>query len=55
MLGVCVFCQSQKNIREEHKSYYAISTTYVYGQEKYLLVSITSINRPIFYLSQMYL
>lgn len=27
-------------IREEHRSYYAISTTYVYGQEKYLLVSI---------------
>lgn len=25
-------------IREEHKSFYAISTTYVYGQEKYLLV-----------------
>uniref|UniRef100_A0AAY4BAE6 Mitochondrial Rho GTPase n=1 Tax=Denticeps clupeoides TaxID=299321 RepID=A0AAY4BAE6_9TELE len=25
-------------IREEHKSYYAISTTYVYGQEKYLLL-----------------
>uniref|UniRef100_A0A8C4DR66 Mitochondrial Rho GTPase n=1 Tax=Dicentrarchus labrax TaxID=13489 RepID=A0A8C4DR66_DICLA len=28
----------QKNIREEHRSYYAISTTYVYGQEKYLLL-----------------
>ncbi|XP_018612832.1 mitochondrial Rho GTPase 1-A isoform X2 [Scleropages formosus] len=28
----------QKNIREDHKSYYAISTTYVYGQEKYLLL-----------------
>lgn len=27
-------------IKEEHRSYYAISTTYVYGQEKYLLVSI---------------
>uniref|UniRef100_A0A8C1F823 Mitochondrial Rho GTPase n=1 Tax=Cyprinus carpio carpio TaxID=630221 RepID=A0A8C1F823_CYPCA len=25
-------------IREDHKSYYAISTTYVYGQEKYLLL-----------------
>ncbi|KAG7281659.1 hypothetical protein CRUP_019171 [Coryphaenoides rupestris] len=29
---------SQKEIREEHRSYYAISTTYVYGQEKYLLL-----------------
>uniref|UniRef100_A0A8C5CMH7 Mitochondrial Rho GTPase n=1 Tax=Gadus morhua TaxID=8049 RepID=A0A8C5CMH7_GADMO len=29
---------SQKNIREEHRSFYAISTTYVYGQEKYLLL-----------------
>ncbi|KAM8843425.1 mitochondrial Rho GTPase 1-A-like isoform 1-T1 [Synchiropus picturatus] len=28
----------QKTIKEEHKSYYAISTTYVYGQEKYLLL-----------------
>uniref|UniRef100_A0A8C2IHR7 Mitochondrial Rho GTPase n=1 Tax=Cyprinus carpio TaxID=7962 RepID=A0A8C2IHR7_CYPCA len=28
----------QKRIREDHKSYYAISTTYVYGQEKYLLL-----------------
>uniref|UniRef100_A0A7N6A596 Mitochondrial Rho GTPase n=1 Tax=Anabas testudineus TaxID=64144 RepID=A0A7N6A596_ANATE len=28
----------QKTIREEHRSYYAISTTYVYGQEKYLLL-----------------
>ncbi|XP_061085981.1 mitochondrial Rho GTPase 1b isoform X1 [Conger conger] len=28
----------QKTIREDHKSYYAISTTYVYGQEKYLLL-----------------
>ncbi|XP_028841270.1 mitochondrial Rho GTPase 1-A isoform X3 [Denticeps clupeoides] len=28
----------QRRIREEHKSYYAISTTYVYGQEKYLLL-----------------
>uniref|UniRef100_A0A8C1RIN5 Mitochondrial Rho GTPase n=1 Tax=Cyprinus carpio TaxID=7962 RepID=A0A8C1RIN5_CYPCA len=27
-----------KRIREDHKSYYAISTTYVYGQEKYLLL-----------------
>ncbi|KAM4751234.1 mitochondrial Rho GTPase 1b isoform 3-T3 [Anableps anableps] len=27
----------QKMIKEEHRSYYAISTTYVYGQEKYLL------------------
>ena len=32
--------QRQKTIREEHRSYYAISTTFVYGQEKYLLVSI---------------
>lgn len=30
--------QRQKQIKENHKSYYAISTTYVYGQEKYLLV-----------------
>uniref|UniRef100_A0A3B4A3D5 Mitochondrial Rho GTPase n=1 Tax=Periophthalmus magnuspinnatus TaxID=409849 RepID=A0A3B4A3D5_9GOBI len=30
--------QRQKTIREEHRSYYAISTTYVYGQEKYLLL-----------------
>uniref|UniRef100_A0A669CLN6 Mitochondrial Rho GTPase n=1 Tax=Oreochromis niloticus TaxID=8128 RepID=A0A669CLN6_ORENI len=28
----------QRRIREEHKSFYAISTTYVYGQEKYLLL-----------------
>ncbi|RVE76317.1 hypothetical protein OJAV_G00008390 [Oryzias javanicus] len=28
----------QKTIKEEHRSYYAISTTYVYGQEKYLLL-----------------
>ncbi|XP_040043169.1 mitochondrial Rho GTPase 1b isoform X1 [Gasterosteus aculeatus] len=28
----------QKAISEEHRSYYAISTTYVYGQEKYLLL-----------------
>uniref|UniRef100_A0A671V9A1 Mitochondrial Rho GTPase n=1 Tax=Sparus aurata TaxID=8175 RepID=A0A671V9A1_SPAAU len=28
----------QKTVKEEHKSYYAISTTYVYGQEKYLLL-----------------
>ncbi|KAM9856524.1 mitochondrial Rho GTPase 1b isoform 1-T1 [Aulostomus maculatus] len=28
----------QNTIREEHKSFYAISTTYVYGQEKYLLL-----------------
>ncbi|XP_077426462.1 mitochondrial Rho GTPase 1b isoform X2 [Vanacampus margaritifer] len=27
----------QQTIKEEHKSYYAISTTFVYGQEKYLL------------------
>uniref|UniRef100_A0A8C1JYJ2 Mitochondrial Rho GTPase n=1 Tax=Cyprinus carpio TaxID=7962 RepID=A0A8C1JYJ2_CYPCA len=27
-----------KRIREDRKSYYAISTTYVYGQEKYLLL-----------------
>uniref|UniRef100_A0A3Q2Q8E0 Ras homolog family member T1a n=1 Tax=Fundulus heteroclitus TaxID=8078 RepID=A0A3Q2Q8E0_FUNHE len=30
--------QRQRRIREDHKSYYAISTTYVYGQEKYLLL-----------------
>uniref|UniRef100_A0A8C1UVA8 Mitochondrial Rho GTPase n=1 Tax=Cyprinus carpio TaxID=7962 RepID=A0A8C1UVA8_CYPCA len=29
---------STDRIREDHKSYYAISTTYVYGQEKYLLL-----------------
>nr|XP_021332570.1 mitochondrial Rho GTPase 1 isoform X4 [Danio rerio] len=28
----------QRAIREEHKSYYAISTAHVYGQEKYLLL-----------------
>ncbi|KAM5125208.1 mitochondrial Rho GTPase 1-like, partial [Mantella aurantiaca] len=28
----------QKRIRPEHKSYYAINTVYVYGQEKYLLL-----------------
>ncbi|KAM4662840.1 mitochondrial Rho GTPase 1 isoform 3-T3 [Discoglossus pictus] len=28
----------QKRIWEEHKSYYAINTVYVYGQEKYLLL-----------------
>uniref|UniRef100_A0A671KVG5 Mitochondrial Rho GTPase n=1 Tax=Sinocyclocheilus anshuiensis TaxID=1608454 RepID=A0A671KVG5_9TELE len=28
----------QKAIKEEHKSYYAISTAHVYGQEKYLLL-----------------
>ncbi|KAG9468586.1 hypothetical protein GDO78_022420 [Eleutherodactylus coqui] len=28
----------QQKIREEHKSYYAINTVYVYGQEKYLLL-----------------
>uniref|UniRef100_A0A8C4IUC9 Ras homolog family member T1a n=1 Tax=Dicentrarchus labrax TaxID=13489 RepID=A0A8C4IUC9_DICLA len=28
----------QRRIREDHKSLYAISTTYVYGQEKYLLL-----------------
>uniref|UniRef100_A0A673ACK3 Mitochondrial Rho GTPase n=1 Tax=Sphaeramia orbicularis TaxID=375764 RepID=A0A673ACK3_9TELE len=27
----------QMRIREDHKSFYAISTTYVYGQEKYLV------------------
>ncbi|ELW61782.1 Mitochondrial Rho GTPase 1 [Tupaia chinensis] len=27
----------QKKIRDDHKSYYAINTVYVYGQEKYLL------------------
>uniref|UniRef100_A0A667X592 Mitochondrial Rho GTPase n=1 Tax=Myripristis murdjan TaxID=586833 RepID=A0A667X592_9TELE len=30
--------QRQRKIREDHKSFYAISTTYVYGQEKYLLL-----------------
>ncbi|XP_051569820.1 mitochondrial Rho GTPase 1-A isoform X7 [Myxocyprinus asiaticus] len=35
-LGRNLACQ--KRIREDHKSYYAISTTYVYGQEKYLLL-----------------
>uniref|UniRef100_A0A8C2WS97 Ras homolog family member T1a n=1 Tax=Cyclopterus lumpus TaxID=8103 RepID=A0A8C2WS97_CYCLU len=30
--------QGQRRIREDHKSFYAISTTYVYGQEKYLLL-----------------
>uniref|UniRef100_A0A673A9V7 Mitochondrial Rho GTPase n=1 Tax=Sphaeramia orbicularis TaxID=375764 RepID=A0A673A9V7_9TELE len=30
---------SGKRIREDHKSFYAISTTYVYGQEKYLRTS----------------
>ena len=33
--------QRQRTISEEHKSYYAISTAYVYGQEKYLLVSFS--------------
>ncbi|KAM6940030.1 mitochondrial Rho GTPase 1b isoform 1-T1 [Xenentodon cancila] len=28
----------QNMIKDEHRSYYAISTTYVYGQEKYLLL-----------------
>ncbi|XP_033896794.1 mitochondrial Rho GTPase 1-like isoform X2 [Acipenser ruthenus] len=28
----------QRQIREDHKSFYAINTTYVYGQEKYLLL-----------------
>ncbi|KAH0629241.1 hypothetical protein JD844_011173, partial [Phrynosoma platyrhinos] len=28
----------QKHIRPDHKSYYAINTVYVYGQEKYLLL-----------------
>ncbi|XP_046899517.1 mitochondrial Rho GTPase 1b isoform X3 [Hypomesus transpacificus] len=27
----------QNTVKEEHRSYYAISTAYVYGQEKYLL------------------
>ncbi|OXB64855.1 hypothetical protein ASZ78_006593 [Callipepla squamata] len=30
----------QRQIRAEHKSYYAINTVYVYGQEKYLLVRL---------------
>lgn len=33
------FSQRQNIVSEEHMSYYAISTAYVYGQEKYLLVS----------------
>lgn len=36
---LCSF-QRQKHIRPDHKSYYAINTVYVYGQEKYLLVRI---------------
>ncbi|XP_066560315.1 mitochondrial Rho GTPase 1-A isoform X1 [Amia ocellicauda] len=28
----------QRQLREDHRSFYAISTTYVYGQEKYLLL-----------------
>uniref|UniRef100_A0A4W4EN92 Mitochondrial Rho GTPase n=1 Tax=Electrophorus electricus TaxID=8005 RepID=A0A4W4EN92_ELEEL len=36
LLGRNLMCQ--KTIREEHKSYYAISTAHVYGQEKYLLL-----------------
>ncbi|XP_028674688.2 mitochondrial Rho GTPase 1-A isoform X1 [Erpetoichthys calabaricus] len=28
----------QRQIREDHRSYYAINTTYIYGQEKYLLL-----------------
>ncbi|XP_073902482.1 mitochondrial Rho GTPase 1 isoform X3 [Castor canadensis] len=28
----------QKKIRDDHRSYYAINTVYVYGQEKYLLL-----------------
>ncbi|XP_023983418.1 mitochondrial Rho GTPase 1 isoform X13 [Physeter macrocephalus] len=28
----------QRKIRDDHKSYYAINTVYVYGQEKYLLL-----------------
>lgn len=42
LMSIICFCfssQDQKFIKEEHKSYYAISTTYIYGQEKYLLVS----------------
>lgn len=35
----CLFLQRQRAIKEEHKSYYAISTAHVYGQEKYLLVN----------------
>lgn len=34
--------QRQQRIREDHKSLYAINTTYVYGQEKYLLVRTNS-------------
>lgn len=34
--------QKQRQIREDHKSLYAINTTYVYGQEKYLLVRTSS-------------
>lgn len=34
--------QRQQRVREDHKSLYAINTTYVYGQEKYLLVRTNS-------------
>lgn len=34
--------QRQRRIREDHKSLYAMNTTYVYGQEKYLLVRTNS-------------
>uniref|UniRef100_A0A4W5RAH9 Mitochondrial Rho GTPase n=1 Tax=Hucho hucho TaxID=62062 RepID=A0A4W5RAH9_9TELE len=36
----------QRKIREDHKSFYSINTTYVYGQEKYLLVRLC-ISLPI--------
>lgn len=41
--------QRQRRIREDHKSFYAISTTYVYGQEKYLLVCSTHSSSPIWF------
>lgn len=43
-VSLTFFCppQGQRRIREDHKSFYAISTTYVYGQEKYLLVTTLS-------------
>ncbi|KAK2528443.1 hypothetical protein Q9233_007414 [Columba guinea] len=38
LLIIIVFGERQRQIRAEHKSYYAINTVYVYGQEKYLLL-----------------
>uniref|UniRef100_A0A672RYP4 Mitochondrial Rho GTPase n=1 Tax=Sinocyclocheilus grahami TaxID=75366 RepID=A0A672RYP4_SINGR len=37
-VAFCRLFLRQKRIREDHMSYYAMSTTYVYGQEKYLLL-----------------